>query len=226
MPKYKVFVGNRKLKAANPKLPCFIEYIQNTGTQYIDVNMPTDGTEYSVVMDISIVSFNSSSQPTFLTLFGLQGYIVSTSTKFAIWTSTGSTMTSTIVCHLNERYNVLCSTNTSLDRGLSVNYETKKTSKGSIDKTNYNISFFGWKPVGSSLGYPPIMKLYGCKIYKNNKLERDFKPCFSNEIGHLGEPCLYDVLNGVYYYNSGTGTFLYGPRLAASYEKGNFVFSE
>ena len=47
------------------------------------------------------------------------------------------------------------------------------------------------------------MKLYGAKIYDNGTLVRDFIPC-KNASGTLG---LWDNVNSVFYANAGTGTF-------------------
>ena len=50
------------------------------------------------------------------------------------------------------------------------------------------------------------MKLYGAKIYNNGILVRDFIPALdSNNVA-----CLYEKVSGTYYYNAGTGNFIYG----------------
>lgn len=50
------------------------------------------------------------------------------------------------------------------------------------------------------------MKLYSCRIYNNGLLVRDFIPC-RNASGTIG---LYDLVNGQFYTNAGTGTFTAG----------------
>lgn len=52
------------------------------------------------------------------------------------------------------------------------------------------------------------MKLYGAKIYDNGTLVRDFVPC-KNASGTLG---LWDNVNSVFYANAGTGTFSTGTK--------------
>ena len=52
------------------------------------------------------------------------------------------------------------------------------------------------------------MKLYGAKIYDNGTLVRDFIPC-KNASGTLG---LWDNVNSVFYANAGTGTFSTGTK--------------
>lgn len=51
-----------------------------------------------------------------------------------------------------------------------------------------------------------ILRLYSCKIYENDVLVRDFSPALDDS----NVPCLFENVSGTYYYNQGTGTFLYG----------------
>lgn len=50
------------------------------------------------------------------------------------------------------------------------------------------------------------VKVYYLKVYDNNELVRDFIPILDED----DNPCLYDKVEGKYYYNQGTGEFLYG----------------
>ena len=49
-------------------------------------------------------------------------------------------------------------------------------------------------------------KLFGCEVYSNNTLIRDFIPCYRKFDGKIG---LYDTVNNVFYTNAGTGEFTY-----------------
>ena len=51
-----------------------------------------------------------------------------------------------------------------------------------------------------------LLKLYSCQIYDNGTLIRDYVPC-KNPSGELG---LYDLVNQQFYSNAGTGTFIAG----------------
>ena len=50
-------------------------------------------------------------------------------------------------------------------------------------------------------------KIYYCKIYDNDVLVRDFIPCYRKSDNVIG---LYDKVNNVFYTNSGTGIFTKG----------------
>lgn len=53
-------------------------------------------------------------------------------------------------------------------------------------------------------------KLFSCKIYENDSLIRDFRPCkmASDIIG------LWDEVENKFYGNKGTGTFIAGPEIS------------
>lgn len=51
------------------------------------------------------------------------------------------------------------------------------------------------------------MYLYSLKIWDKGKLIRDFIPVVSLENSHENEACLYDLVQGKFYYNNGTGDF-------------------
>lgn len=51
-----------------------------------------------------------------------------------------------------------------------------------------------------------IVIIYNCKIYDNDVLIRDYIPVLDTN----NVPCLYDKVSKTFFYNQGTGTFLYG----------------
>lgn len=51
---------------------------------------------------------------------------------------------------------------------------------------------------------PPLVRIFYCKFYENDILIRDFIPVY------IGTYCLYDKINKKYYYNQGTEDFLGG----------------
>lgn len=53
--------------------------------------------------------------------------------------------------------------------------------------------------------FPSYANLYYTKIYDNDTLVRDFVPVLDSS----NRPCLYDKVEDKFYYNEGTGEFLY-----------------
>ena len=50
------------------------------------------------------------------------------------------------------------------------------------------------------------MKLYSCAMYDGGVKIRDFKPCLDTN----GVPCLYDLISKTAFYNQGSGSFTWG----------------
>ena len=76
------------------------------------------------------------------------------------------------------------------------------TNTSSVATASANMFLLALNNAGSAQ-YFLNAKLYSCDIYDNDVLVRDFVPC-KNPSGVIG---LYDVVNGVFYQNAGTGEF-------------------
>lgn len=176
-----------------------VEYIESSGTQYIDTGFkPSNNSR--VVMDIQASEFNNR------WLFGSR--TSSTSASFAVGlmsTSTvhseyGSANTTATVSKATER--------TTVDKNKNV------CLFGSVAVTNTAATFSGTYPIyllslnngGTAASKGFVGKLYSCQIYNNGTLVRDYVPC-KNSAGTAG---LYDLANGSFYTNAGSGTFAVG----------------
>ena len=60
---------------------------------------------------------------------------------------------------------------------------------------------------GAGGGFPMKGKIFYVQIYDNDTLVRDFRPVLDLD----GVPCMYDRVTDTYFYNSGTGNFIAGP---------------
>lgn len=182
-----------------------LQYIQSTGTQYVDTGFKPKNTT-KVTAD-----FQVTTQPTsHLIIFGSRTSY-SSSDQFilgfaghkspAVWRSDfGSTQTSfpstvgwatrfavvfdSSVCTLNaDSVNNTNSTFTSTHNLFLLADNDNETAAGNISA-----------------------KLYSCQIYDNGTLVRDFLPCI-NPSGAVG---LYDLVGRKFYGNAGTGAFTAG----------------
>ena len=63
---------------------------------------------------------------------------------------------------------------------------------------------------GSRQNRSTQMRLYSCKMYNSNVLQRDFVPCYRKSDWVIG---LYDIVNNTFYTNSGSWTFTKGPNV-------------
>lgn len=198
-----------------PKLPSGyteLEYIQSSGTQYIDTGFKPSGNS-GIVVDYQQVGTISYQDP----LFGARQS--SNRATFGMWLSSNVTYPQ----YGNVSYDV---------KPISINNNTRliyKLDKGIAscgDKTvsfsqlsftsSYNLVLFSMNTGGTVDTRRISGKLYSCKIYDNDKIIRDFIPC-KNPSGAIG---LYDLVNNQFYQNVGTGTFIAGPEIPSTEDKG------
>lgn len=183
------------------RLPAgFVElaYIQSTGTQHINTNFaPKYNTR--VVADISdatIESFIFGARDTDSTTAAKQfgAYITAAS---AIRSDYFGTSASGTPGNIAARTTIDKNANVTTAFGLTITNTAVST--GTVTHSLY---LFALNTVGTVKSNASV-KLYSCQIYDNSTLVRDYVPCKnpSEEIG------LYDMVNGVFYGNSGTGVF-------------------
>lgn len=173
-----------------------LEYIQSSGTQYIDENfVPDENTK--VVMDFQLVSPGTKNE----CIFGVNGqYSFRWYGASSVFRSNGkdsadfpSSVSSTamhtvskepLTCTIDDEYSV---TNTAGSVTLSLYLFAQHTATG-------------------ALNYAKV-RCYSRQVYQSGVLIRDYIPCqtVSGEIG------LWDDVNGVFYGNAGTGVFISGP---------------
>ncbi len=184
--------------------PTFVDYIETTGTQYID-------TGYYV---------NKNSE------FILEGYLVSSGVLFGSGTD-GQFVSACIMNHTNvyrARWRGNATSNVDMASTISCNttrhsFKVNRTSfyiddvlignlNSTYDFTETRTTYiFGWNTgVGTSKLIPTNARIYSFKIYDNGTLVRDFKPCHDTH----GVYCLYDKVSATYFYNKGTGSFIAG----------------
>ena len=181
-----------------------LEYIQNSGTQYIDTKFKPNGNT-RVLADCSLLG------GTYPTAFGA-------------WTSASKDMVIVLALTANSARIYYASQ----EKDLSVSimnrhiidfdagtFRVDGTNISSFAKNNFQCSnsiylftFHGGETQGS---FKTTARYYNCKIYDNGILVRDFVPC-KNASGAVG---LYDIVGKQFYANAGTGTFTAGPEIPA-----------
>lgn len=188
-----------------------LEYIQSSGTQYVDTEFkPTGSTK--VVCDFQMLNQGSSQQ-------GVFGSRPGTSGRFTVFTGNGTAdlqvdynteQTLASVGSSITGLNVNSRTNLEVSNSLVINGTTVKTVSVASFASTYNLFLFANNNVGTAQ-LPCSMKLYYCKVYDNGTLIRDYIAAKLSD-GTVG---LYNKLNGLFYINAGTGTFTAGPVVAS-----------
>lgn len=175
-----------------------LEYIQSTGSQYVD-------TEFKPNQDTRVV---------------LSGYNDSTASGwvYGAWASASSNQ---FAGSCNKTYAVRYGTTSfALSENIPVGpvefdhnknaYFVNGTSGTLTQQTftsAYSIYLFAINAAGTVSSGKFTGKIYSCRIYDNGTLVRDFVPCIDpdDEIG------LYDQVGATFYGNAGTGAFIAGP---------------
>lgn len=175
-----------------------LEYIEASGTQYIDTGFkPNSNTR--VVCKVSSNQGSSSSNPY---IFGAGIAYANTAFEASTWTAAfGNNSTTTAFNIADNQIHVI-----DFDKNVvKIDNITKWTSSGTFN-SNFDLYLFGWNINGSFSG-SLIGRIYECSIYDNGNLVRSFVP-WRDENGNIG---MYDTLNSKFYANSGTGIFTAGP---------------
>lgn len=179
-----------------------LEYIQSSGTQYIDTGYyPKWNTR--VVMDVQMSPYSASRSP-----FGCRNSNSATASAAFLVMQTGtntlrsdyfgSSKTLTLTDSTDQRLTIDQNKNV-----LTVNGQSVTNTAASSGTSAYTLLLFTYGNSGSA-GSKTSMALYSCKIYENDVLVRDFIPC-KNASGTAG---LWDDVNSVFYANAGSGSFI------------------
>lgn len=179
-----------------------LEYIQSSGTQWIDTTYkPSNNT--SVKMDIQITGMSGQN----FSPFGVRSTNSQTDANAYMLVILNRTDVSVRSDYFGDSKSSV--TTKALERTV---IERKKNVLTAWDvtitnATNTGISglpmyLFAANNVSTS-DFHVSARLYSCLIYENETLVRNFVPVKS-DTGALG---LYDLVNRVFYGNSGTGTF-------------------
>lgn len=202
--------GTQWINIKNPPPYTELEYIESTGTQYINTNyLPNANT--GIEVDFQFTDLSAQQR-----LYGTQ-------------TSTSNETTSTWVYYINSKTKWAYAHIDGVGNWINTNYDANDrkhnlkfnviSGKIIIDDGAYNADIVGTvtqpsaRPlyimasnIKENADYKGQVRIYEFKIYENNTLVRDFIPVKDeNDV-----VCLYDTVTETYFYNQGTGTFIAG----------------
>lgn len=181
-----------------------LEYIESSGTQYIDTGVssfPAQSTH--VTLDVNWLS-------------GLGDYFGCAQSQHN-WYVEAFQSTKIYSGYLDEGKSADISTvigRYTVDKnGVYTNVNGVKIQHASAN-TTISRSIYLLATNGSSgvSGIADAARIYSCKISSGSLLIRQFVPC-KNSSGEVG---LYDEVNDVFYGNAGTGVFIAGPEVPIS----------
>ena len=199
-----------------------VEYIEASGTQYIDTGFLPSTTPDLIVENVfwlnsgntndnCVMGGRKSAQKgkgykfpnCYNGKFEYQDNIVNTSsaTGFAYDTKINY---KAIITSTNVKYYI--NDTLTLEESSETPATTEPGDTLSIFAMHNNTATYNWLFHG---------RLYSSKIWEFGQLVRDFVPCIRNSDNEVG---LYDRVGNTFYSNGGTGTFTYGQILKDTYE--------
>lgn len=189
-----------------------LEYIQSTGSQYIDTGFkPNQDTR--LVCEAKCPTNSGSNF-----LFGGRASI--SSNKFSFGSSTdkyyigyGNSGSNVEASKISDYSGILFIDANKQNWTIAADAVTEEITGGTYSTftSPVNLVLFACNTNGT-FAYGSAT-LYTCQIYDNGTLVRDFVPC-KNASGAIG---LYDTVNEIFYTNKGSGTFTAGEELISSH---------
>lgn len=181
-----------------------VEYIESSGTQYIDTGVEASS-EARIVVDIDVLESNTNLDSVYI--FGVRG-----SASFACKMS-GSKQCAVFFYNAENFVNVDIGTPTygrhviDLDKGsASVDGEGQHTVSSGTFSTGESI-YVSAQNNGSAAVSFMNLKIYSIELYESDQKVRSMVPCVRSSDGAAG---MYDTVGGSFYGNSGTGSFSHG----------------
>lgn len=189
-----------------------VEYLESTGTQYIDTGIKTNTTtsRYETKINPSLVSGT-------IGIFGTRNGSIANQSSMNVFIIDGTfhldwlngAMGSSVRISSNTEYAI------SITRGLAtinnVNYKIGENT--SIDGS-YTFYVGSFNNVGSVYSNGFSGKIYYSKLYNNNILVFDGVPCYRKSDNEIG---MYDLVSNTFFTNAGTGSFIAGAEVETVY---------
>jgi hypothetical protein len=191
----------------------FVEYIESTGTQWIDTGVVANG-DTKVDIDFQLTKTSGF-------LFGSRVSVSKDAYTLNV-TSAGNLVSlygvgtdgyggAYTLCKADTKRHIVNKNQNYLY--IDGNYITPFPKQ--TFTTPANLELFACYNNGTKGHSPAQMKLYSCQIFDgvtegSRTPLRDFRPCYRTSDK---KPGLYDILNDVFYENQGSGEFILGPNV-------------
>jgi len=189
-----------------------VEYIESTGTQYIDTGISginsTDELYAKVVLTDSNNAGNFFGWDNGWEYYDINLHHYQRDNKMQLAWGYATEVNSTTATSINTLYEIETKVNSS-----NLEFYINNSKQGEINTSSYSATqkhgLFARFRNNSPRLYAKV-KLYAFRYRRNNTLIRDLVPCYRKSDDEIG---MYDKANGVFYTNDGTGTFTKGPNV-------------
>lgn len=185
-----------------------LEWIESTGTQYIDTGVYGGSGTY---FDIDFITYDEMGSVSYGAILGAREGAFVNDYSISTWgSSTGSIVYYNRIAtaaDLTKSIRQSCSYKNGIY--TSPNGATTSLTSQTSFSTKSNIYVFAknYSDLNQADEFGKV-RLYSLKFYDGSTLIRNFIPCYRLPDGEIG---LYDTVNDVFYTNQGTGEFIKGP---------------
>lgn len=175
-----------------------LEYIESTGTQYIDTGFkPTGNSKLEVTFQTT---------QTMGVVIGCDSGWMSNGFMVALNVSSFNTGSNSYSLQDGKKHTVAMESGALTVDGNNVGSAGSGSFTGNATVCLFTNNRSGTKDT------PTAQKQWGAKLWENGVLQRDFIPC-KNASGAVG---MWDDVNSKFYANAGTGTFAEGPSVTGT----------
>lgn len=202
-------VGWNEVKVGLPDEYQEVEYIESTGTQYIDTGITLGTSDFTILFNFEQTRRTSGEQP--ITSIWTSEYnywnlfirsISSDESVLDVYTSSHHMLSTEV--NLNEKYDVSLIKNGNLwELKQKDSTITWKYSSSKINDTTLKL----FKRGDLSTGHSTKIKMYSFKMTISNTRTLNLIPCYRKSDNEIG---MYDTLSKQFFTNQGTDTFLKG----------------
>lgn len=185
-----------------------LEYIQSSGTQYVDTKWLPTSTDASIEIEFEFTGFNGGDNDWILGNYRgntaqaiMLGSQNGASTPLSLWSRSAGYKTFGSNAAVNTRYKIKYSFATGVITLNGSNYTLTTVNYGTT-----SLALFA----GCIGNYFCNGKIYQCTFVQGNTVVRNYVPAKRTSDGEIG---LYDLANFTFYPNAGTGKFIAGPEV-------------
>lgn len=216
-----------------PKGLKFVEYIESSGTQWINTGWTPTNRNVRIEMTYRFVSLPAEGTRRYVFGSYLTGqnntriqYAIGSPGKCALGFGNDFKETTFDSYDTNTVHTVVCDGGvfwldgeTSADWDLSSSGIAANTQAHALCLFSLNAGSGG--NFSATTGNAASIRLYACTIRDHGELVRDFRPALVN-----GTACLYDAVSGTIYNNVGSGAFAAGVVIPMEYRKATYIESD
>jgi hypothetical protein len=203
-------IGKTNIKVKPNKKINYVEYIESTGTQYIDTGVLASGSSLGWKLKFAFAEIPTDNSAIIgaFTYGGANGTSLSTLTSDTRFIYQYGATTTQVNHYFGTKDTKIHTIESNIEAGvMKFDGGVQLTNCGYSAISNTTVYLFASHRQGQTYFWLEGKKrIYSCQMYENGILVRDFKPVLDKK----GVACLYDEVNEEYYYNAGTGNFVAG----------------